>query len=621
MCGICAVLGNEVQSAIKKMCQCLQHSGPDDEGFFFSQNLALGHRTLFVDDQRAHQPLANENETIWITFDGEIYNSGELRKRLEKNHGFRTNSHAEVVVHAYEESGPECVSSFNGMFVFCLWDSIKGMLFCVRDKIGIKQLYYYRCPNHLLFASEIKALLTDPAVLRKPNESVIYDYLITGLRSRPEDTFFMGIKQLLPGHYMLVRASDDDEVLIRSYWNPLLSLKPDSSKKDDQYYACRFRELLEDSIKLRLPAELPVGACLSGGIDSTSMVCLTNNVLMSNDSAKPLELFSAIYEEQVADESGYIGEVADAVAGKVNYFLPSNVLRWEDIRQFVYDMDEPVGDLGCYIYWLLARVAKEKRVNVILFGQGPDEFLAGYYPHYRVYFWELWRKRKFARLFMEFVSTLSPARRPSIVNYLIELFRTSSESKVRRFLAPRFAANHSLKKELALYYSGEINRITAQEDASLNDCLLRDVTRIMLPDFNRINERACSAFSVKFRYPYLDHRMIEFAFSLPVTQKIRNGRTKYIMRNAMKNIIPETVKKRAKFATPVPLVRWMRDLCEIRKAFESSEFCERGYFNQPAILNMYDRLSEGKLDALASAYYGDMLWRILNLELWFETFF
>lgn len=222
MCGICAILGSEAQYLIKKMSQCLQHSGPDDEGFFFGQNLALGHRALFVDIQRVHQPLANEDETIWITFDGEIYNSGQLRKQLEtKNHRFRTNSNAEVVVHAYEESGPDCVSKFNGMFAFCLWDSIKGRLFCARDKVGIKQLYYYRCPSQFLLASEIKALLTDPTVPRKPNESVIYEYLITGLRSNPEDTFFMGIKQLLPAHYMLARAPDENEIMIRRYWDPV----------------------------------------------------------------------------------------------------------------------------------------------------------------------------------------------------------------------------------------------------------------------------------------------------------------------------------------------------------------------------------------------------------------
>lgn len=160
---------------------------------------------------------------------------------------------------------------------------------------------------------------------------------------------------------------------------------------------------------------------------------------------------------------------------------------------------------------------------------------------------------------MEFVATLSPARHPSIVNYLVESFNPSSESRVKRFLAPRFAANRSLGKELAWHHSGKINRIVAKEDVSLNDSLLRDVTQIMLPDFNRINERACSAFSVEFRYPFLDHRMIEFTFSLPATQKIRNGWTKYILRNAMKDLIPEAVRKRAKFPTPVPLKRWMRD--------------------------------------------------------------
>ena len=611
MGGICAVIGDEAEHLVKKMCHCLRHRGPDDEGFYFGQNLALGNRALYIEDTtRVHQPLSNEDETIWITFDGEIYNFETLRKQLEKNHSFHTDSNAEVVVHAYEESGPNCVSEFNGMFAFCLWDSTEGRLFCARDRVGMKPLYYYSCSSRFLLASEIKALLIDPSVPRKPNGRVIHEYLLTGIHSQPENTFFMGIKELLPAHHMFV---DKNGIRTRKYWQPLQHLKSDRSIKDDQQYAYEFRKLLRDSVRIRLPKNLPVGTFLSGGIDSTSIVFLVNDILKSNqptktEGAKPQEVFSAIYKEPVeqGDERPYIKEVERALKTEINYIFPSVLGKWNDIKRFIFHIDEPVAVFNYYVFWCLSKIARQK-VKITFSGQGDDAILGGQTEHCITYFKELWRRKRVATLLNELVKSMDWIL-PRMVWSI--LFSRNAESKAKMLLAPRFVAIHS---------QGETR---GKDEASLRSALLSDVTQHAV-EYLRVDDRASSAFSIECRHPYLDHRIIELAFSLPATQKIRNGWTKHVMRNAMKGLIPETIRrKRKKLGTPIPQQRWMRDLSEtIRKVFNSSKFRERGYFNQPAILKAFDRYCEGKLSRTERQCYTNVLWRILNLELWLEIFF
>ena len=265
MSGICAVLGPDAEQLVENMCRILRHRGPDDEGFFIDKNLALGHTALKITNiLSAHQPLSNEDETVWITFDGDIYNAKPLKEQLEKTHKFNTNSSAEVVVHAYEEFGFNCLNRFNGMFSFCLWDSENKLLFSARDRVGIKPLYYYSYQDRFILASEIKAILVDSSVQKKPNKRYIYEYLITGYPSRTGDTFFTAIEELMPAHYMVI---DKNGIKIRKYWQPVQHLKSKIPTKDDKWCASEFRQLLQDSIRLRLPTNLPVGTFLSGGLD------------------------------------------------------------------------------------------------------------------------------------------------------------------------------------------------------------------------------------------------------------------------------------------------------------------------------------------------------------------
>ena len=612
MGGICAVLGPNAEQLITKICESLRHRGPDDEGFFIDKNLALGHRALKIANTPvSHQPLSNEDGTIWIVFDGEIYNKEQLIEQLEKNHTFHTSSSAEVTVHAYENDGPKCLSKINGMFAFCLWDSTKEKLFCARDRLGIKPLYYCDCQSLFLLASEIKALLTAPSLPKKPNESIVYDYLMTGHNHHTEDTFFTGIKRLLPAHHMFV---DPSGIKIQRYWDPVKPLRTELPTKRDESYASELRELLRDAVRIRLPTNLPVGTLLSGGVDSPSIACLVNDILNSDLSATTIngqgqELFSAIYQEprDVRDERPYIEEVVHALATKSNYVFPSVEGRWDDIKQFIYFVDEPVPVFNHYVFWCLSRKVKEK-VNVVFYGHGTG--ILGEIEdvrEYMRYFRELWRKKKIARLLTEIAWAL-PRGNISSIKAINATWTRSGKSKIEELLAPQFAARFLVEAQIEdISLSGEYLHWIA---GNLVDCL-------------RVSDRVSYAFSVEPRYPFLDHRIVEFALSLPTTQKIKKGWSKYVLRNAMKGIIPEAVRtSKKKSGAPVPLERWMRQLRRnIRELFESSRFRERGYFNQAAILDAYDRFCEGKMDRFSSARYAEAFWRILNLELWLETFF
>lgn len=617
MGGICAVIGNNAEYFAKEMCRCLEHRGPDDEGVCTpGENIALGHRALFVEDSaREHQPLSSEDETIWVTFDGTIYNFEELKKKLGKNHEFRSRSSAELVIHAYEEEELDCVRKFNGDFAFCLWDSEKRLLFSARDKIGVRPLYYYNGghSNRFLVSSETKALLADPLVPKEANRHVIFEYLLSGPHSHTGDTFFNGIKELLPAHYILV---NQDDVRIKKYWSPLQSCRTDAAKDGESInYASRFLELFEDSVKIRIPENALIGTFLSGGIDSSSVACLIDRVLKSDFSGKSntrQELFSAVYPDTEADEKAYADEVAGAVNGRINYLYPSVLGHWDDIKRFVYYMDEPVPVFNYYAYWCLSRSASSK-VRVTFSGQGPDEILGGHAEERIVYFKELWKRKRIARLFVELIGSSAQYKISRVLSYDVRglLFENGkSKSTIKKLFAPESAA-------------AIVRNETLNKRESLNEFLFSEVTQTLLLDHLQFGDRASSAFSTENRYPFLDCRIVEFVFTLPANEKIKNGWTKRVLRNAMKGIIPEAIgKRRGKLGTPVPLEKWLVDLeGEIRAVFGSERFRERGYFNQPVVLDMYDRFCKGKMNHREKTLYVDVFWRILNLELWFEVFF
>jgi asparagine synthase (glutamine-hydrolysing) len=608
MCGICGVVNfkpNVNKTLVRKMSKTLVHRGPDDEGYFFDKNAGLGNRRLSIIDIKAgHQPIHNEDETVWITFNGEIYNFQELREILGIKHKFYTNSDTEVIVHAYEEWGEECVKRFNGMWAFALWDSKKKRLFLSRDRFGEKPLYYHSRNKEIVFASEAKALLQDKAIGRVPNDKIIYDYLLYGQHDHSDETFFEGIKVLPPAHIMIF---DEQGVKIKRYWDLKINKRLEFSSKNDEEYAKKFYELLEDAVKMRLVSEVPLGVCLSGGLDSSTIVSIIDDLLIrggvKRDSiGKRLKTFSAVFDDKKIDERRYIEEVIRNFNVEKNYIFPDSKSLWKDVRKLVYYHDEPFGGTSIHAQWEVMKIVK-KKVTVVLDGQGGDELLAGYIPYYGIFFFDLWKNRKIPQLMKEFILSLDLTS-SFIRRYVKEPRR---EGEIKNMLKQDFVSKHD--RTAKPKWKGD----------DFAEFLYQDIVRNSLPRLLRNEDRISMAFSIETRVPFLDHRLVEYVFSLPVNQRIKNGWTKFILRNAMKGVLPEKIRKRrSKIGFATPEVQWFMELKDkIRGVLSSKRFGNRKYFNQEEVLRLFDEFCEGKLDD----DYTRVFWRILNLEIWFEVFF
>jgi asparagine synthase (glutamine-hydrolysing) len=602
MCGIAGYLGSGDNILLGEMLDSIRHRGPDDEGVFFDDHVGLGTRRLaIIDVDHGNQPIHNEEKTLWIVYNGEIYNFQNIKNELTKlGHRFYTDTDTETLLHAYEEWDEECLKLLNGMFAFAIWDTKKKRLFLARDRLGIKPLYYYSSPQKFLFASEIKALLVDCEVPRVPNEPAICSFLLSGFQDT-EDTFFSGIKELPQGHYMIVdkkgqRLSRYWRITDDSFFNEKFAPKDSSS---------RFLELLSDAIKIRIPSKLSIGSYLSGGLDSTSIVCLTEKILRKTKIGKSQILISAFYHEASSNERPFVEEVGRLINTRINCVYPSTVKQWRDLKTFVYHLDEPVTVLNYYAYWCLARITTGL-AKITFSGQGPDEFLAGHTNHFIAYLRELWKRRRIARMLSEIIPSLNKYGLLSILRYLVKNIALRG-IRVEQLLNQRFVA---------------ANKHRHQKGNSLRSALMLDVTHKRLPMHLRVGDRVTSAFSLESRFPYLDHRIVEFSFSLPPNQIILNGSTKHILRNAVKGVIPESARRRKKMGTPIPLESWLKEFRkEIIEIFKSRRFMERGYFNYSALIDVYNRYCNGKMNRFERDFYGDILWRVLNVELWLETFF
>jgi len=604
MCGIAGYFGFENISLLKKMLKVLKHRGPDDEGIFLDENVALGNRRLsIIDIKHGKQPIHNETKDLWITYNGEIYNYLELKEQLEKlGHKFYTNSDTETILHAYEEWEINCLKKINGMFAFAIWDKRGKKLFLARDRFGIKPLYYFVSGGKFIFASEIKAILQDNSVEKVPNDEVIYKFLVYGYNDIEEETFFKGIKRLLPARYMIVNKNG---IKIKKYWGLKVNKKINNLENEEEV-ARKLYALLEDSVKRHLISEVPIGTCLSGGLDSSIVVCIINKLLKENGNLEKIigkmqKSFSAVFDDKEIDERKYIEEVVNFTRIEKNYTFPSAKKLWKDLKRIVYFQDEPFISPGMYAQWEVMKLAS-KKVKVVLDGQGGDEIFAGYIPYFGIYFKNLWKEKKYFRLMKEFLSSLDLTL-PFVLRFLSQ---KKIESGIKQMLNEEFVKNFEQKVK---------PKWGANNFA---DFLYLEMTKNSLPRLLRYEDRNSSAFSVEARVPFLDHRIVEFVFSLPLSARIKNGWTKYILRKAVKCTIPEKIRKRrGKIGFAVPEKRWLIELKdEIMRIFNSKEFKSRKYFNQDEIVKKFKEFCEGKL----SDEYVKVFWRILILEFWFRIF-
>jgi len=625
MCGIAGIynLNNESvsQDTLKRMGDIIRHRGPDDEGLWIDRNIGFGHRRLSIIDlsPAGHQPMSNEDKTIWITYNGEVYNYIELRPELEaKGHRFISHTDTEVILHAYEEYGEECLNKFNGMFAFCLWDSRQNKLFCARDRFGIKPFYYYFDAKMFAFASEIKALLENKGIEKRPNNQIICDYLVYGYLDHTEETFFARIKQLPPAHYLVIK---DGKLSRKRYWD----LNPDEKyeSSNDLKYAQRFYELFEDSIRLRLRSDVPVGTCLSGGLDSSSIVCVVNNLLwgqtLNIQGLTPMQkTFSSCFEDKTYDEREFIQEVINKTKVEANFTFPDGKKLFDIIPEVIWHQDEPFGSTSIFAQWHVMQLARAKGVIVLLDGQGADELLAGYHGYYDFYFTDLIKTFQFKRLIQELdlyskyhsyskLSTLVRLIRPFLPYSLSSYLKSILKTKISSWVDPDFVKTYQRKIVSVQKYKG-----------CLDDHLYQFFTNSSLPALLHYEDRNSMAFSVEARVPFLDYRLVEFIFSLPSSQKIRDGITKIVLRNAMKGILPEKVRMRMDkmgFVTPADV--WFRTVAKekILEIFNSDSFRNRGYFNVREIKKEFDTHCRGEKDMHFT------IWRWINLELWLQRFF
>ncbi len=602
MCGIAGQVvlsGNPVdRELLERMSALLVHRGPDGDGIYIDGNVGLAHRRLAIIDlsDAGRQPMPNEDHTLWLVFNGEIYNYRELMDELaSRGHRFRSKTDSEVVLHAYEEWGTDCLTRFNGMWAFALWDSRRRGLFCARDRLGIKPFYYAVADGSFLFASEIKALRAHPAVGRQPNEAMLLAFLAWGLADHTDETMFDGVRQLPPAHYMIVTHTGIEEC--EEYWDVTLNPALHSDVHADGAVAGAFLDLLTDAVRLHLRSDVPVGTCLSGGLDSSTLTVLINRLLREDNTDGGTELqntFSACFDDDRFDESPFIDIVVDHTNVRSHLTYPDTRTIWDDLSHLLYINDEPFAALTIYSQYCVMREAR-KEVKVVLDGQGADELLAGYIAYQFCHIRGMIRQLLLIQALRELLGMLRHHR--SFLAYAVSQFFARRE---RRNLLR--AGSHEYPR-----YRG-----------TLSEALKIDLTTANLPYMLHWEDRTSMAFSIEARVPYLDYRVVEFLSSLPEDQKIRNGITKYVLRKAVKGIVPDAIRCRMDkkgFSTPEEV--WMKgDMKErILEIFASDHFGERPYWDAERVRQNYQDFLDGK------APYSSELWRIVCTELWLRQFF
>ncbi|MCL6522798.1 MAG: asparagine synthase (glutamine-hydrolyzing) [Firmicutes bacterium] len=597
MCGIAGFWGPPERPRLEAMTAVLRHRGPDDEGFFESPAASLGFRRLaIIDRQGGRQPMGSEDGRVQVVFNGEIYNFRELRAELAAaGHRFRTASDTEVIVHGWEAWGEECFLRFNGMWAVAVLD-LRGpapRLVLARDHFGIKPLYWTEAAGRLLFASEIKALLRNPEVERQPDEQHVYEYLVHGLHEHDEGTFFAGIHRLPAAHRLVV---EEGGRRLERYWEPRLG-------RDAEPDPGRFLELFERSVERRLVADVPVGTCLSGGLDSSSVVCVEERLLRRGapDAASlggRLKTFSALFEGDPIDESAYVREVLAAVDAEGYAVHPESGHFVEELGELVWHQEEPTVSTGPYAQWCVMRLAAE-HVRVTLDGQGGDELLAGYVPYHFVYLRQLLRQRRWRRLLREAWASrdvLAPLLRRRLAQRRRAL-------PVRRLLRPDFLGRVRPPR-----------RLPSQDD--LKRRLLEDLTVFSLPSLLRYEDRNSMAHSVESRLPFLDQELVEYILRLPEEAIIDGGWSRAIFRRAMKGVLPERIRlRRWKVGFTTPEMRWLKaQRAAVQSLLRSPGFAARPWWDGPAVAEAFAAACEGRVE---DSFF---FWRALNLEIWMRLF-
>jgi asparagine synthase (glutamine-hydrolysing) len=602
MCGIAGVVetggGAADAPLIERMSALIAHRGPDASGTLVDGAVGLVHRRLAIIDlsNEGCQPMTSGDGARTIVFNGEIYNYLELREELRAaGHTFRTETDTEVVLAAYAAWGRDCLARFNGMWAFAILDRERGEVFIARDRLGVKPLYYTQTADRFLFASECKALLADPAVGTTPCEPALATFLAWGVLDHSPLTMFEGVLQLPPGHWMVV-GTGGIEGPVR-WWGLAVNPAVASPPALEVDAPARLLALLTDSVRLRLRADVPVGTCLSGGIDSSTIVALIAGLLACEHPGSVGEqqrTFSAVYADRRFDERSFMQEAAESAGVAGAYVEPDPERLRADLLDLVWAQDEPFGSLSIYAQYCVMRLAAES-VTVVLDGQGADEQLAGYIAYQGTYLSTLARQGRFGRLLEEAAGTLQHHR-----GFFADAARQLVVRRGRRGLL-------RVDAPPVHRYAGDLDHVLQQETFVTN-----------LPALLHYEDRNSMHFSLEARVPFLDYRVVEYVASLPLDQKLRRGVTKRVLRRAIKGIVPEAIRCRMDkmgFVTPEEV--WMgRELGPlVEEVFASDSFRSRPYWDTDAVRSDFERYRAGK------ATYSQEVFRIFVTELWLRLFF
>ncbi len=613
MCGILGYVADGALVSAERWLvarDSLTHRGPDDAGAWEERDgaIRLASRRLAILDlsPAGHQPMVDDEAGLAIVHNGEIYNYLELRDDLEaRGHRFHSHSDTEVILAAYQEWGKDCLSRLNGMFAFAIWDSKSETLFAARDRFGEKPFYYVSCPGAFVFASEMKALLAAGVARPTPNHRAIYRYLAFREVDQGAETLFDGILALPPAH-ALTYSRRTEETEIWRYWD----LDPDArvTLESDAEYAGRFLELLSDSVRLRLRSDVPVGSSLSGGLDSSSLVCL-----VAREQAGGVRMtFSARFDDPRLDEGKYIALAIEKAGADDRMVTPNPALLPQEIERVTWHQEEPFFSTSIYAQWCVMRLAKEAGVTVLLDGQGGDETLAGYHTYFGPFLRGELRHRRwlsFARTLRAFLREQGPRALPVA---LFGLVPPRLRHPVRRLVRP-LAIPSAYRRAWGTREGASQPRFCA----ALNQAQYETLTRTMLPALLRYADRNAAAFSREVRLPFLDHRLVEFLFAIPPEQRLRGTTTKFVLREGLRGVLPEEIRtRRDKLGLEPPEAAWMRGELRgwIDTLVRSPQFAGRPWIDAAAATRTWEEFLRGR-DA-----WHPLIWRWVSLEIWARVF-
>jgi len=611
VCGIAGIVkwdGRPVaEDDVRAMCQAMVHRGPDEEGVYLGAGVGLGMRRLsIIDLEGGQQPISNEDGSIWVVFNGEIYNHRELRRQLTRGgHTFRTASDTETIVHLYEDLGPRAVERLRGMFAFALWDAPRRQLLLARDRLGIKPLYYADIDDGVVFASELKPILQRPDIGRDLNWEAV-GHLFTFLATPSSSSIVKGVRKLEPARF--ATAADRRGVRVERYWD--VEFQPDEHSSEDELVE-QLRELLVESVRLHQISDVPIGAFLSGGIDSSAVVAT-----MAQLTSSPVKTFAIGFVEEDYSELDHARRVAEQFGTDHHELIlrPDVVQIAEDLAWY---LDEPFGDTSAIPTYMVSKLASE-HVTVVLTGDGGDELFAGYDKYVTEE-----RERRYDRVPDSIRKVLGAVGRAMpegmtgrrFLRHLAlngsrryldasTLFRTDELRQVfRREAFNRIAVHDPWARSLM-----ELASIGSDWVAALQYCDLQ--TYLPLDILTKV-DRMTMAHSIEARPPLLDHRVVEFAATVPARYRLRDGTTKYLLKRAMRGILPDAIIDRPKHGFAVPLARWFRgELAGFTRDVLLSDTCrQRGLFEPKYVERLIRLHTRGRdLDL--------QLWTLLSFELW-----